>query len=68
MTVENRLFVLMAEKKIKNLAALAKEAKIKYRSLHAFANNEAKFLDPELIAKICTTLNCKIEELLILKK
>jgi DNA-binding Xre family transcriptional regulator len=68
MKVENRLFVLMAERGIKNLTTLADEAQVKYRSLVVFANQEARFLDPELIAKICKTLDCQINELLVIKK
>lgn len=68
MTVGNRLSIVMAERGIKNLTTLAAEAKVKYRSLYAFANQEAKFMDPEMIAKLCIFLNCKIEELLVIKK
>lgn len=58
----------MAERKIKTLAALADLAQVKYRSLHTFANQEAKFLDPDMIAKLCGVFNCNIEDLLVLKK
>jgi DNA-binding Xre family transcriptional regulator len=68
MKVENRLFILMAERGIKNLTTLAEKAEVKYRSLNTFANHEARFLDPELIAKVCSVLECEISELLVIKK
>jgi DNA-binding Xre family transcriptional regulator len=68
MTIENRLFILMAEKGFRTLTELAKESGAKYRTLFNFANNKAKLLDPELVARLCVTLECEINELLVIKK
>jgi DNA-binding Xre family transcriptional regulator len=68
MTVEHRLYVVMAERGIKSLAALAKMANVNYRSLFHFASNKAKTMDPDLIGTLCVTLDCHINELLVLKK
>jgi putative transcriptional regulator len=67
MTIENRLFILMAEKGFRTLTELAKQSGAKYRTLFNFANNKSKLLDPDMVARLCTTLDCEIGELLVIK-
>ena len=66
--IEHRLFVLMAQNRIKSLAELAAQAKLSYNKLVNFANKRSKFIDPEVLAGLCIFFDCGIEELLVIKK
>ena len=68
MRVKHRLYILMAQNEIRTIAELAEMTGITYRSLVNFATYKQKFMDPEIIAKVCVVFGCRIEELLYIEK
>lgn len=69
MKVKHRLPILMATKGIRSVSELARLIgyEDQYKALHRFYNYKNKTLDPELLAAICSTLECNIDDLLYLE-
>lgn len=68
MTVEIKLLDLMAKNKIRVVKELAENANVHHNVLYGLLNGHKKSLSLDTIAKLCTTLNCEIGELIEIKK
>lgn len=67
MPIRNNL-ALILEKKKKSLYWLAQETGISYPTLHKLSKNETDGIKFSILEKICTALECELNELLEIKK
>jgi DNA-binding Xre family transcriptional regulator len=65
--IRHNLWPLMIRKNIKTLAELSRQTGVDYRTLQNFNSYIHKKLDPELICKLCKTLECSIGDLLFIE-
>ena len=57
---------LMKEQNI-SMYRVQKKSNLSYKTLNKYRDDNVKQYDKEVLAKLCTILGCKIEELLILE-
>lgn len=70
-TVRNRLPILLAEKKFNenkkiSLREVASESGVSLSVITSYMNGSVTRFDGDTIAKLCTYLNCGIEDLLVI--
>lgn len=68
MVVRHNLPLLMAKKRIKNIAELSRITGYEYATLINFKNYVHKKLDPKLVADLCELFGCQIGDLLYLEE
>ncbi|WP_080658590.1 helix-turn-helix domain-containing protein [Paenibacillus polymyxa] len=64
MMIQNKLNILMSEKKIRNISELARETELDRRTLTNIYDEKNKGIDYVTLNKLCAYFNCTVADLL----
>lgn len=67
MEIEIKLLEQMAKNNIRQVRALSKASGVSEQAISKLLNEKSKHMRLDSLAKLCRTLDCKIEELIIIK-
>lgn len=65
--IEIKLHELMAKKKIRKMTDLHKLSGVSLNALYNISNRKNEGMRLDTVAKLCKTLDCDIDELLVIK-
>jgi putative transcriptional regulator len=66
--IEIKIFEQMAKKNLRHLTDLSKTSGVTVQSLYNITNKKNEGMRLDTIAKLCKALDCKIDELIVIKK